>query len=188
MKKWKKIIIYCSILLFFVIIGITLYWYYNSNETSNKTSNETSNKTSNETSNETSDKIFWGPKNKVEWQDPQCYEKCMDGCKRWSCWAECTLICKTPKYENCISKCKDLEVDWYDEQHYRERFSENEVWSKNRREYDERFNNNLFEYYALPEQYKYNERIEETFSWYIEKIEKYESCKSPCWVDPRVFI
>ena len=173
MKRWKKIIICCSILLFFVIIGIILYWYHNSNKSSNKT--------------------ICGPKNKVEWQDPQCYEKCMDwcsyeGCKRWDCWAECTLICENPKYENCISKCKDLEVDWYDEQHYRERFSENKVWSKNRREYDERFNNNLFEYYALPELYKYNERIEETFSWYIEKIEKYESCKSPCWVDPRVFI
>lgn len=169
MKIWKKIIICCSILMFFIIIGIILYWYYNINKTS------------------------CGPKHKVEWQDSQCYEKCMDWCSYegchilgWDCWNECTLRCETPKYESCISKCKDLEVDWYDEEHYYERFSENKVWSRNSREYDERLEIEERKRQALPKKYKYNERIEETFPWYKEDIEKYESCKSTCWEEPRI--
>ncbi len=88
MKRWKKIIITCSILLFFAIIGAIFYWYNNSYKT------------------------ICGPKHKVKWQDPQCYEKCMDWCSYedcdimgWSCWNECTLRCEPPKYENCISEC-----------------------------------------------------------------------------------
>ena len=95
-------------------------------------------------------------------------------------------MCETPKYENCISKCKDLEVDWYDEQHYYERFSKNEIWSRNRREYNERLKNEEIGNIALPEEYKYDERIKDTFPWEKWEIEKYESCKSTCWKEPYI--
>jgi hypothetical protein len=172
MKKWK-IIICCSILLFFVIIGIILYWYYNSKK---RIYEETC-----------------GPKHKVKWQDPQCYEKCMDWCSYedcpimgWDCWNECTLRCETPKYENCISKCKDLEVDWYDEQHYYERFEQTKPYLNNRREYDERLEKKGIKNATLPEKYKYDEWIKDTFTWNKREIEEYESCKSTCWEEPRI--
>ena len=161
MKKWK-IIICCSILLAFTIIGVILYWYYNSQKPS------------------------CGPKHKVKWQDSQCYEKCMDWCSYedcpimgWDCWNECTLRCKTPKYENCISKCGDPKIDWYDKQHYYERYS------KNRKDHNQPFELRMGNI-SLPKEDKYDLRIEDVFPWYKEDIEKYESCKSTCWEEPRI--
>lgn len=142
---------------------------------------------------ETLEKTRCWPDKNYDWKDEKCYKKCKKWCSYenckvigWDCHNECVVMCEIPKYENCISKCKDLEVDWYDEQHYYERFEKTEPYLNNRHEYDERLNKHIIGNVALPEKYKYDKRIEDIFPWNKWEIEKYESCKSTCWEEPRI--
>ena len=175
MKKWLKI--WLIIWWFLIILWLTFILITKKFEV------------------ETLEKTHCWPDKNYDWKDEKCYKKCKKWCSYenckvvwWNCYNACVLMCETPKYENCISKCKDLEVDWYDEQHYSERFSKNEIWSKDRHKYDERLKNANIGNIALPEEYKYDERIEDIFTWYKEEIEKYESCKSTCWEKPEIML
>lgn len=175
MKKWLRIwliILWFLLILWLIFTLLTKGFKFRSSERNN----------------------CW-PDKKYNWKDEDCYEKCINWCSSyencprimgWDCHNECTLMCETPKYENCVSKCKDLEVDWYDEQHYYERFEQTKPYLNNRREYDERLEKKGIKNATLPEKYKYDEWIKDTFTWNKREIEEYESCKSTCWEEPRI--
>lgn len=131
------------------------------------------------------------PDEKYDWEDEKCYQKCMNWCSYENCQLinasicnnDCVAMCEIPRYENCMSKCEDLKIDWYDRQHYNEWLwsnVEDDVKESNGIELSKMVGN------SFSDEYKYNERIDEVFSWYKGEIEEYEFCLSSCWKKPTI--
>ena len=131
-------------------------------------------------------------------ENPKCYEKCKKAYKwdevyPWE-YAEhinkCTRICIRPKWNACIEDCKVStlweELKWkYNYENY-ENWFKNKYPGKNPLSFEDGMENDwIISHDILKEERQYIQWIDEEFSWYKDKVKKYELCEDSCGPAPK---
>lgn len=131
-------------------------------------------------------------------ENPKCYEKCKKAYKwddqyYWK-YAEhinkCTRICIRPKWNACIEDCKVStlweELKWkYNYENY-ENWFKNKYPGKNPVSFEDGMKNYwIISHDILKEERQYIQWINEEFSWYNDKVKKYELCEDSCGPAPK---
>ena len=125
------------------------------------------------------------PRKIYSWKVDSCYQKCMNWCAykncasatmpfEQDCSSDCHEMCDIPRYKNCVSNCKNPEVEWYSETNY----SHWCEWKHDKVLCENPLNGSL-----IQKEY-YEEWVAETLGWYEENLKEYESCMSDCWYYP----